>query len=86
MLSVAVAAVWCASAAADTVTLFPSADSYLRSGSNANEGTELYMRIQSSAPNRAILRMDQAALQSCRSIFQLHSPNIRQDEIFLATS
>ncbi len=46
-----------------TVTLALGADTYLRSGSpNQNQGTEPILRLQASGNNRALLRLDSAAV------------------------
>lgn len=43
--------------------LTPIADTYLRSGSpNQNQGTELFLRLQSSGHNRALIQFDSQAL------------------------
>lgn len=48
---------------AQTVLVPAAADSYLRSGNpNQNQGSEQLLRIQSSGQNRALVRMDPAAL------------------------
>jgi len=46
-----------------TSALTASGDTYLRGGAqNQNSGTELFLRIQSSGPNRVLVRFDQAAI------------------------
>lgn len=45
--------------------LNPAADTYIRSGApNQNEGTEAYLRLQSSGHNRALIRFDPEAIRS----------------------
>jgi hypothetical protein len=46
-------------------TFNPSADTYIRSGqANQNEGAGQFMRIQANGNNRALVRFDQAELES----------------------
>lgn len=53
------------SAAAQTQTLPPAADTYLRQGSpNQNQGTESVVRIRQSGSNRSLIRFDQAAIEA----------------------
>ena len=48
---------------AQTVTLQSVADTYLRSGSpNQNQGSDTFLRIQSSGNNRSLVRFDSAAI------------------------
>ncbi|HEY2292365.1 MAG TPA: DNRLRE domain-containing protein, partial [Thermoanaerobaculia bacterium] len=48
---------------AQTFTLQPVADTYLRSGSpNQNQGSDTFLRIQSSGNNRSLVRFDSAAI------------------------
>ncbi|MBI1817096.1 MAG: Ig-like domain-containing protein [Deltaproteobacteria bacterium] len=50
-------------ARAQTVTLAPVGDTYLRSGSaNQNQGSDTILRVQQSGNNRALVRFDQAAI------------------------
>jgi hypothetical protein len=50
-------------ARAQTVTLAPIGDTYLRSGSaNQNQGSDTILRVQQSGNNRALVRFDQAAI------------------------
>lgn len=51
--------------AAEEVTLEASADTYVRSGkANRNSGGAQFVRVRSSGKNRALVRFDQAAIQS----------------------
>ncbi len=53
------------------------ADSYLRQGSpNQNQGSEPTLRIQSSGHNRALVRMDEQALESVAAGATLHSATL----------
>lgn len=53
------------SPAPQTLSLPASADTFIRSGqSNSNQGAGVYMRLQSSGSNRALLKFDQSSLAS----------------------
>lgn len=65
------------------VTLAPSADTYLRSGGpNANEGTTAFLRIN-SAPNRGLVRFDQAQIAAAVSGLVLVSAKL---ELYVTAS
>lgn len=65
ILAAFLAAALATSASANTSTLFPSADSYLKGGDrNGNSGSLETMRIQSQAANRVVIRFDQTAIQT----------------------
>jgi RHS repeat-associated protein len=71
-------------AAAQTPTLIAVADSYLKGGSaNQNQGADTLLRIQSSGPNRALLRFDPAAITSAVGSGHLASARL---ELYLPNS
>lgn len=47
-----------------TTTLIPTADSYIKQGSqNENEGASTFLRLQSSGHNRAVVKFDESQIQ-----------------------
>ena len=52
-----------APAVANTATLTASADTYIRGGQqNQNQGSDTFLRVQSSGPNRSLVRFNQAQI------------------------
>src|SRR5215470_3507525 len=72
-----------AAAGATTVTLTASGDTYLRSSaSNANQGTDTFLRVNSS-PLRALVQFDQSAIGSAASGMVLLSASL---ELFVQSA
>ncbi len=49
----------------EPVTLYPTADSYIKQGSsNENEGSSSFMRLQSTGHNRSLVKFDQSQIET----------------------
>jgi hypothetical protein len=72
LLALAVWGIFALAAGAQTIVVPTTADTYLRqSNANKNQGLETVLHVQQSGHNRALLRMDQAAIASVAAS-QLH--------------